>query len=268
MELEGLAQRIEPKATWADLVMAAEPLAQLHQIAEQFAVRHTVYKTWGLAEKPNRGLAITALFAGPSGTGKTTAVEVVANYLQLDLYRIDLLGVVSKYIGETEKNLQRLFDATDNGGAIIFFDEAEALFGKRSEVRDSHDRYANIEINYLLQRIESYRGLVIVTTNLKSALDPAFTRRLRFIVDFPLPGPEERKQLWQKVFPAQTPTVGLDYAKLARLNLTGGDIHSIALSAAFLAAQQDSPVTTPLLLAVARTEFRKLEKPVNEADFK
>ena len=135
-------------------------------------------------------------------------------------------------------------------------------------MRDSHDRYANIEINYLLQRIESYRGLVILTTNLKSALDPAFTRRLRFIVDFPVPAPDERKQLWQKVFPAQTPTVGLDYDRLARLNLTGGDIHSIALSAAFLAAQQDSPVTTPLLLAAAHTEYRKLERPVNEADFR
>src|SRR5438105_6193598 len=157
----------------------------------------------------NRGLGINALFAGESGTGKTMAAEVLANVLRLDLYRIDLSSVVSKYIGETEKNLRHVFDAAEDGGAILFFDEADALFGKRSEVKDSHDRYANIEINYLLQRMEAYRDLAILATNMKDALDSAFTRRLRFSITFPFPGISERKRMWQKVFPANAPTEGL-----------------------------------------------------------
>jgi SpoVK/Ycf46/Vps4 family AAA+-type ATPase len=216
----------------------------------------------------NRGLGISALFAGASGTGKTMAAEVMANHLRLNLYRIDLSAVVSKYIGETEKNLRRLFDAAEDGGAILFFDEADALFGKRSEVKDSHDRYANIEINYLLQRMEAYRGLAILATNMKSALDQAFMRRLRFIVNFPFPDADDRKRIWRKVFPPETPTEGLDYDRLARLNLTGGSIHNIALNAAFLAAQGNTPVTMVLLLAAARTEMRKLARPVSEADFR
>jgi len=227
-----------------------------------------VYEEWGFAEKMNRGLGISALFAGESGTGKTMAAEVIANDLRLNLYRIDLSAVVSKYIGETEKNLRRLFDAADDGGAILFFDEADALFGKRSEVKDSHDRYANIEINYLLQRMEAYRGLAILATNLKSALDPAFMRRLRFIVNFPFPGPSERKLIWQKVFPIQAPREELDYERLGRFNLSGGNIHSIALNAAFAAAQSNSSVTMPILLSAARTEFHKLNKPISEADLR
>src|SRR3989440_8648996 len=156
----------------------------------------------------NRGLGISALFAGDSGTGKTMAAEVIANELRLNLYRIDLSAVVSKYIGETEKNLRRLFDTAEDGGAILFFDEADALFGKRSEVKDSHDRYANIEINYLLQRIEAYRGLAILATNMKSALDQAFMRRLRFVVDFPYPGVGERRAIWERVFPAEAAVGG------------------------------------------------------------
>ncbi len=196
------------------------------------------------------------------------AAEVIANDLQLNLYRIDLSAVVSKYIGETEKNLRKLFDAAEQGGAILFFDEADALFGKRSEVKDSHDRYANIEINYLLQRMEAFRGLAILATNLKTALDPAFMRRLRFIVNFQFPGVKERKQIWQKALPAQTPKDRLDYDRLARVNMTGGNIHSIALNAAFLAAEKGQAVTMPLVLAAARTEMRKLEKPFSEAEFK
>jgi SpoVK/Ycf46/Vps4 family AAA+-type ATPase len=195
------------------------------------------------------------------------AAEVIANALRLNLYRIDLSAVVSKYIGETEKNLQRLFDSAENGGAILFFDEADALFGKRSEVKDSHDRFANIEINYLLQRMEAYRGLAILATNMKSALDPAFIRRLRFIVSFPFPGASERKAIWQRVFPANVPQTTLDYERLARLNIAGGNIHNIALGAAFLAAKAGSPVNMPLVLEAARAEFRKLERPINEADF-
>jgi SpoVK/Ycf46/Vps4 family AAA+-type ATPase len=161
-----------------------------------------------------------------------------------------------------------VFDAAEAGGAILFFDEADALFGKRSEVKDSHDRYANIEINYLLQRMEAYRGLAILATNMKSALDPAFMRRLRFVVNFPFPGVSERRTLWQKVFPIETPTGDLDYERLARLNLTGANIHAIALAAAFMAAQQQADVNMPTVLRAARLEFRKLDRPVNEADFR
>jgi SpoVK/Ycf46/Vps4 family AAA+-type ATPase len=196
------------------------------------------------------------------------AAEVMANHLRLNLYRIDLSAVVSKYIGETEKNLRRLFDAAEDGGAILFFDEADALFGKRSEVKDSHDRYANIEINYLLQRMEAYRGLAILATNMKSALDHAFMRRLRFIVNFPFPGVDLRRAIWERVFPPETPLKGLDYERLARLNLTGGSIHNIALNAAFLAAQAGTSVTMPLLFDAARFELRKLGRPVNERDLR
>jgi ATPase family associated with various cellular activities (AAA) len=266
--LDMLAQRLELKATWDDLVLPDEETKILHQIADQVGQRSKVYEKWGFASKMNRGLGINALFAGESGTGKTMAAEVIANSLRLSLYRIDLSAVVSKYIGETEKNLRRLFDAAEDGGAILFFDEADALFGKRSEVKDSHDRYANIEINYLLQRIEAYRGLAILATNMKSALDTAFMRRLRFIVTFPFPGPNERKLMWQKVFPPETPKDNLDYARLARLNLTGGSIHNVALNAAFMAAHAGTPVTMQLILNAARAEFRKLERPVNEADLK
>src|SRR5205814_8035322 len=165
----------------------------------------------------------------------TMAAEALAGKLRLDLFRIDLAGIVSKYIGETEKNLRRVFDAAEDGGAILFFDEADALFGKRSEVKDSHDRYANIEINYLLQRMEQYRGLAVLATNMKSALDPAFLRRLRFVVNFPFPDAVQRAGIWQRVFPPSTPIERLDVNKLARLNVAGGNIRNIALSAAFLA---------------------------------
>ena len=266
--LDVLAQRLEPKATWDDLVLPAEPMNLLRQIAGQVRERHKVYDEWGFALKMNRGFGISALFTGESGTGKTMAAEVIANGLRLNLYRIDLSAVVSKYIGETEKNLRKLFDAAEQGGAILFFDEADALFGKRSEVKDSHDRYANIEINYLLQRMEAFSGLAILATNMKSALDPAFMRRLRFIVNFQFPGVKERTLIWQKALPPQTPKEALDYDRLARLNVTGGNIHSIALNAAFLAARADTPVTMPLMLEAARSELRKLDKPVNEAEFR
>lgn len=267
-KLDGLAQRVEPKATWEQLVLPENELNLLRSIAEQVAHRNTVYEKWGFAQKLTRGLGISALFAGDSGTGKTMAAEVIANQLQLGLHRIDLSAVVSKYIGETEKNLRQLFDNAENGGAILFFDEADALFGKRSEVKDSHDRYANIEINYLLQRMESYRGLAILATNAKSAIDPAFLRRLRFVVNFPFPGVAERKAIWQKIFPAGVPLDALNYDALARLNLAGGHIYNIALNAAFLAARAKTPVTLAHIFDAARTELRKLERPVNELDFR
>ena len=266
--LDQLAQALDPKATWQELELPATEKALLRQIAEQVESRMAVYDGWGFRSRMNRGLGISVLFAGDSGTGKTMAAEVIANELRLALYRIDLSAVVNKYIGETEKNLRKLFNAAEQGGAILFFDEADALFGKRSEVKDSHDRYANIEINYLLQRMEAYTGLAILATNMKSALDPAFVRRLRFIVNFPFPGPTERMAIWQKVFPPETPTSGLDFSRLAKLNLTGGSIQNIALNAAFLAERAGTPVTMQLMLEAARTEFRKLEKPINEADFR
>ena len=265
--LDMLAQHIRPKATWDDIVLPESELSLLRQIAGQVGHRHTVYEEWGFAAKRTRGLSINALFAGESGTGKTMAAEVIANHLRLNLYRIDLSAVVSKYIGETEKNLRRLFDAAEDGGAILFFDEADALFGKRSEVKDSHDRYANIEINYLLQRIESYRGLAILATNMKSALDQAFMRRIRFVVEFAPHGHAERKTIWQKIFPPQTRTLGLDYNRLANLNLNGGSINNVAINAAFLAAQNGSPVTMSLVLQAARNEFLKLKRPFNSDDF-
>lgn len=267
--LDALAQRLETKATWDNIVLPKAETNLLHQIAAQVRHRSTVYDEWGFRDRMNRGFGITALFAGESGTGKTMAAEVIANELKLNLYRIDLSAVVSKYIGETEKNLRKLFDAAEDGGAILFFDEADALFGKRSEVKDSHDRYANIEINYLLQRIEAYRGLAILATNLKSSLDQAFTRRLRFVINFPFPSLVDRQRLWEKVFPPQIPKASdLDYAWLARLSLTGGSIINIALNAAFeAAASEERQITMPLVLSAARAEFRKLDRPVNETDF-
>jgi len=265
--LELLAQRIEPKATWEDIVLPEPELKLLHELAAQVANRTRVYSDWGFAAKRSRGLSINALFAGESGTGKTMAAEVLANDLRLSLFRIDLSAVVSKYIGETEKNLRRLFDAAEDGGAILFFDEADALFGKRSDVKDSHDRYANIEINYLLQRIEAYRGLAILATNRKSALDQAFMRRIRFIVEFRAHGIQERKAIWERVFPRETETAQLDFDRLAQLNLNGGNINNVAMNAAFLAAGAGTPVTMPLIFEAARAEFRKLERPIYEADF-
>lgn len=263
-----LAQRIDARATWADLVLGDEPLHLLRQIAAQVHQRFRVYEDWGYASKMNRGLGISALFSGESGTGKTMAAEVIANELDLALYRIDLSAVVSKYIGETEKNLRRLFDAAESGGAILFFDEADALFGKRSEVKDSHDRYANIEVNYLLQRMESFSGLAILATNMRSALDAAFLRRLRFVVNFPYPGATERRQLWHHAVLPDVPQEALDFDRLARFNLSGGHVSSVALNAAFTAAQRDAPLTMPLLLASVRSELRKLDKPVNEGEFR
>jgi len=264
--LEGLAQRIDAAAVWDDLVLPERQKNMLHEIALHVRHRARVYQEWGFASRGVRGLGISALFAGPSGTGKTMAGEVLANELRLDLYRIDLSQVVSKYIGETEKNLRRVFDAAEDGAAILLFDEADALFGKRSEVKDSHDRYANIEVSYLLQRMESYRGLAILTTNRKSALDQAFLRRLRFVVEFPFPDAQQRVEIWRRVFPAKTPTEGLRIDRLAHLNAAGGHIRNIAMCAAFLASDADEPVRMPHLLAAARSEFNKLEKPLADAE--
>jgi SpoVK/Ycf46/Vps4 family AAA+-type ATPase len=264
--LDDLAQRITSTAAWDDLVLPPRQLDTLREIAVHVRRRATVQEVWGFSAKSARGQGISALFAGTSGTGKTMAAEVLSGELQLDLYRIDLSAVVSKYIGETEKNLRRVFDAAESGSAILLFDEADALFGKRSEVKDSHDRYANIEVSYLLQRMEAYRGLAILTTNLKSALDSAFMRRIRFAVDFPFPDTAQRTEIWRRVFPAATPTRELDVTRLARLNVAGGNIHNIALHAAYRAADSGEPVRMEHLLWAARAEYAKLEKPLSEAE--
>jgi AAA+ superfamily predicted ATPase len=264
--LDDLAQRIVPAATWSDLVLPESQTRGLREISVHVRQRAKVHGDWGFAAKGERGLGISALFAGSSGTGKTMAAEVLANDLRLDLYRIDLSQVVSKYIGETEKNLRRVFDAAEDGGAVLLFDEADALFGKRSEVKDSHDRYANIEVSYLLQRMEAYRGLAILTTNLKAAVDTAFLRRLRFVIEFPFPDATHRAEIWRRIFPAETPVKDLDLSRLARLSIPGGNIRNIALHAAFLAADAGGAVTMAHLARAARSEYTKLEKPLTEAE--
>ena len=264
--LEDLAERIRPSAAWNDLILPNPQKQMLHQLAAQARYRLTVYESWGFSDRGRRGLGISALFAGASGTGKTLAAEVLARELQLDLYRIDLSAVVSKYIGESEKNLKQVFDAAEEGGVLLLFDEADALFGKRAEVKDSHDRYANIEVSYLLQRMENFQGLAVLTSNLKSSLDKAFQRRLRFTVDFPFPGTAEREAIWSRVFPAKAPTFGLDIKRLGRLNMTGGNIRNIALNAAFLAAEARSAITMELLLQATRQEAVKIERPLSEAE--
>ncbi len=262
--LDGLARRIEPAAGWDDLVLPERQREILRELSAHVRRRATVYDDWGFGAQASRGLGVSALFAGASGTGKTMAAEVLAGELALDLYCVDLSSVVSKYIGETEKNLRRVFDAAEGGGAILLFDEADALFGKRTEVKDSHDRYANIEVSYLLQRMEAYRGLAVLTTNMKEALDAAFMRRLRFVVQFPFPDAAQRAEIWRRIFPERTPTEGLRIEELARLNLAGGNIRSIALNAAFLAADAGEPVRMSHLARAARTEYAKLEKPLIE----
>jgi AAA+ superfamily predicted ATPase len=264
--MEDLAQRIEPVASWDDLVLPDSEKTLLRAIVSHVTHRATVHEAWGFGEASSRGLGINALFAGTSGTGKTMAAEVLAHALRLDLYRIDLSSVVSKYIGETEKNLRRVFDAAEDGGAFLFFDEADALFGKRSEVKDSHDRYANIEISYLLQRMESYRGLAVLATNMRNAMDPAFLRRIRFVVNFPFPEFAQRAEIWRRIFPRKTPTGTVNVQMLARLALTGGNIRSIAMNAAFRAAEEGAPVDMAHLARAARDEFVKMEKPVPDIE--
>lgn len=266
LQVDELAQRIEPVAGWDDLVLPEAQKEVLKEIVMQVKQRTKVYEEWGFAATSSRGLGISALFTGESGTGKTMASEVLANALQVDLYRIDLSQVVNKYIGETEKNLKRIFDAAEEGGAILLFDEADALFGKRSDVKDSHDRYSNIEVSYLLQRMEAYRGLAILTTNMKSALDKAFLRRIRFVVQFPFPDASLRAEIWRRIFPASTPTEGLDVHQLARLNIPGGNIRNIALNAAFIAAHEGKPVYMSHISRAARSEYNKLERPISMAE--
>jgi ATPase family associated with various cellular activities (AAA)/Winged helix domain, variant len=262
----GLAAIVEPRRGWDDLVLPDPLVRRLEELAAQVAQRPVVYERWGFGERLGRGRGITALFAGPSGTGKTLAAEVLAGALRIDLQRIDLSGVVDKYIGETEKHLRAVFDAAERSGALLFFDEADALFGKRTDVRDSHDRYANIEVDYLLQRMEDYPGLAVLATNRKTALDPAFLRRLRFVLDFPFPDVVARRRIWEQAFPTRAPTADLDLDAIARLELSGGSIATVAVNAAFAAAGQDAPVGMGHVAEAARAELAKLERLVRGGD--
>jgi hypothetical protein len=270
--MDDLARRIEGQAKWEDLILPPAQLRTLRSMAAQVRHRSTVYEQWGFGVRSmGRGLGISALFAGPSGAGKTLAGEVLGAELELDVYRIDLSAIVSKWIGETEKNLRRVFDAAEEGCAILQFDEADALFGKRSEVKDSHDRHANIEVSYLLQRLEEYRGLSILTTNLKNNIDPAFLRRIRFIVDFGFPEAAERAAIWKGIFPKETPVGELDYERLGQLNLAGGSIRNVAVAAAFLAAEDEAKkprVEMRHVLAAARTEYEKTGRPLTAAELR
>lgn len=266
MDLGGLAERIEVRRTWSDLTLRIDAQETLRDIAKHVRWRRRVLDEWGFAAREPRGLGGTSLFAGPSGTGKTLAAEVLASDLGLDLYRIDLSAVVSKFIGETEKHLARIFDAGERMGAMLLFDEADALFGRRSEVRDSHDRYANIEVSYLLQRIETYRGLAILTTNMRSAIDVAFLRRFLFVVDFTVPDAAARRDIWARVLPPTVPTEQLDLSRLAQLDVTGGQIHSIALSAAYQAADAGQPVSMAHVLRAARREAQKSRRPLTSRE--
>lgn len=269
-ELAMLARKIEPGYTWPELVLPEDTTAQLHEICQRVIHRRRVLGQWGFARKLTLGQGINALFAGPSGTGKTMAAEVIARELGLDLYKIDLSGVVSKWIGETEKNLKSIFAAARRGNAILFFDEADALFGKRSEVRDAHDRYSNIEVSYLLQLMEEYDGISILATNLQQNLDDSFVRRLAFVVHFPFPDEEYRRRIWTSVWPAETPLAAdLNFNALARqFKLSGGSIKNIALGASYLAAANGSIVTMSHLVHATRREYQKLGKNLSEEELK
>jgi len=267
-ELATLATRVSARRRWSDLVLPADTVHQLHEMCQRVAAQEKVFDEWGFAGHLACSAGVNALFSGSSGTGKTMAAEVLARELGVDLFRVDLSGVVSKYIGETEKNLDRVFTAAEQANGIVFFDEADALFGKRSEVRDSHDRYANIEISYLLQKMEEFAGVAILATNLRSNLDDAFVRRLAFAVHFPFPDEAAREQIWRGIWTPETPIdPGIDFAVLARqFTLSGGQIRNIALAAAFLAAARGDRVEHRDIIHATRREFQKLGKNLTVAE--
>lgn len=267
--LNNLAKKIAPHYTWEDIVLTPDTRQHLREMCAYVEHRHIVYDKWGFERKLALGKGLMALFAGESGTGKTMAADILAGALGLDLYKIDLSGVVSKYIGETEKNLNAIFQEAQTSNAILFFDEADALFGKRSEVKDAHDRYANIETAYLLQKMEEYEGVVILATNLKMNLDEAFMRRMHFVVDFSLPEESDRRRIWQSMLPAELPLAAdIDLDFMARkFKIAGAHIRNIALSAAFLAAADGQAVTMNHLIQATRREFQKIGRLITAADF-
>jgi SpoVK/Ycf46/Vps4 family AAA+-type ATPase len=268
--LAQFARKIEPKYEWGDIVLAPDQLSQLREICARYKYQRVVYGEWGFGRKLSLGKGLNALFSGHPGTGKTMAAEVIAGELLLDLYKIDLSQVVSKYIGETEKSLNHIFREAQASSSILFFDEADALFGKRTEVKDSHDRYANIEVSYLLQKMEEYDGIAILATNLRQNMDEAFLRRMQFIVEFPFPDEEHRRCIWEIVFPPEAPVASdVDFGLLAReIRLAGGNIKSIGLAAAFYAAADGRVIRQQHLIRAARREFQKLGRNWNERDWK
>jgi SpoVK/Ycf46/Vps4 family AAA+-type ATPase len=268
--LARLALKITARYDWADIILPADQIRLLHEIVDAVRGRSQVLEGWQVGQKLASSKGITILFAGPPGTGKTMAAEVMAHNLGLDLYKIDLATVVSKYIGETEKNLERIFKDAESSNAILFFDEADSLFGKRSEVRDAHDRFANIEVSYLLQRMEAYNGVTILATNLRANLDEAFTRRLHFAVDFPFPDEDDRCRIWQTLFPTTIPRhPDVEFELLARrFKLAGGNIRNIIVNAAYLAAADGNQVTMEHLLHSTSRELQKMGRIINEADIR
>lgn len=267
--LERLALRIAPNASWDDLVLPPEVGGQLHEIVDRVRQRDRVLTEWGLKRGATKGTGVTALFAGDSGTGKTLAAEVLAAALTLDLYVIDLATVVDKYIGETEKNLDRIFNEADRVNGVLLFDEADAIFGKRSEVQDARDRYANVEVAYLLQRMERFDGVAILTTNLRANIDDAFLRRLDALVDFPVPDEDMRRLIWERHLPERLPrNDDVDVAFLAKaFDLAGGNIRNIALSAAFLAASAGGDLKMEHLVRATAREYRKMGRLCVESEF-
>jgi AAA+ superfamily predicted ATPase len=265
--LAAVADEVAYHATWDDIVLPADSLAQLRELCSTVRCRSIVLDGWGFGKKLGAGTGTTALFAGPSGTGKTMAAGIIARELGLPLFRIDLARVVSKWIGETEKNLDRVFKAAEDSNAVLFIDEADALLGKRSEVKDSHDRYANLEVSYLLQRMEVYEGLAILATNMRQLMDDAFMRRLSFTVLFPLPEEPDRRRLWRTLWPMDMPAAaGLDLDRLARFRFAGGNIKNVLLSAAYRAAAEGSVVKMDHLLHGVRREYQKIGKQMTEAE--
>jgi SpoVK/Ycf46/Vps4 family AAA+-type ATPase len=264
-----LARKITPLYTWGDIILPDDRLEQLHEICAQARYRQRVFEQWGFDRAMSLGKGLSMLFVGPSGTGKTMAAEVIAGELGLDLYKIDLSGMVSKYIGETEKNLSAIFQEAAQSNAILFFDEADAIFGKRSEVKDAHDRYANIEVNYLLQKMEEYEGITILASNFPKNFDDAFTRRLRFIVGFPFPEEVYRHRMWKTMFPSDAPLgKDIDFEFLGRkLKITGGNIKNIALNAAFLAAANAGVIGMKHIIRSTKREFQKMGRLCVKADF-
>jgi len=260
VKLNSLARKIEPRYDWQDIVLPADQIAQLREICVQARRRDIVFGEWGFQRKLSLGRGLNVLFSGPAGTGKTMAAEVIARDLGLDLFKIDLSQIVSKYIGETEKNLHRIFLEAQSSYGILFFDEADALFGRRSEVKDAHDRYANIEIGYLLQKMEEYDGMSILATNLRQNMDEAFIRRLQVIVDFPFPNEGYRELIWGVIFPTESPlSKDVDFNLLAReVKLAGGNIKNIALTAAFFAADNGGVIRMPHLVRAAKREYQKV----------
>ena len=267
--LAALGRKVKTRQTWNDIVLPDDRVLHLREICDSMKYRSLVYDKWGFDDKLTSGKGLNVLFAGPSGTGKTMAAAIMAGELGLDLYKIDLSTVVSKYIGETEKNLARIFAEAETSNAILFFDEADALFGKRSEVRDSHDRYANIEINYLLQKMEEHEGVVILATNFRKNMDDAFVRRIHFTVEFPLPGEIDRRLIWERVWPKDTPRAGkLDLDFMARrFEITGANIRNIAVNAAFRAASDSGQVNMNHLLHSTRREYQKMGKVMRPGEF-